>query len=427
MACALVECGCLPASDCDPPVDFAKRLTEGDIEARCYAAKRLAEKGPQAVGAVPELIEALKDDNEEFNREVTTALRAIGKPSVSQLLRFIENKDRPVVQRAKCLQVIRGMDHNCAELSLPVLLKALNGDEPLLQVEALSSIGDYYVRDVDDRRRIAKLFLRHVLEVVTDKNTGKDVLLQGICTLGDFGPNARDAIPSLLLIAEEQFVKEEIYTGQAGFFALANIGSDSVPGLVNIIKNPGKRQSVRLEALHALREMARGTAADSVPFLISTLKDDDQLVRCVVADTLASVGAHDNDTLPALEVFINTGTQIDRIVGARAMFSIDRKNPISIPTFIQCLLGSDKDSRHRAVTELRVVGSDIEPYVAEIVSRIREADCDVQICVVNVLENLGPNGKEYIPVLESIAKDNVKEVKQEAEKAIKTIQKSLQK
>jgi HEAT repeat protein len=102
--------------------------------------------------------------------------------------------------------------------------------------------------------------------------------------LGDLGPAAKTAIPSLVLAMrdEAEAVREQ------ATLALVEIGADegAVPALTGAVQDSDA--VVRAGAASALGGIGSG-ARSAVPALIEALKDHDPSVKCAAADALRRI------------------------------------------------------------------------------------------------------------------------------------------
>src|SRR5262245_59803744 len=90
------------AQDKEPPTDkekleaLLKDLKSKDVETRYEAIMALAEFGPDANAAVPELVRALQEPSEDLRVAAALTLGKIGKGAVKSVAELLTHKDTEV-------------------------------------------------------------------------------------------------------------------------------------------------------------------------------------------------------------------------------------------------------------------------------------------------------------------------------------------
>jgi len=103
---------------------------------RRRAAETLARIGPAAAPAVPELIDALSDDQYAVHKAAENALTRIGAPAVSALTRGLSTRNEQLRRR-----IVSILGH-LGPSSAPALVQTLRKDESsFIRLSAIESLG----------------------------------------------------------------------------------------------------------------------------------------------------------------------------------------------------------------------------------------------------------------------------------------------
>ena len=267
-------------------------------------------------------------------------------------------------------------------------------------------------------------------------------------TLGLIGPDAREAIPALIIALSRQ---EERDTDEFPFgwappiqynatFALGRMGKDAVPHLIALLSNSDR--SIRVLALFALEQIG-SEAQEAVPHLLRLLQSQDDQMRLLAAITLAKISAEADAFLPEVisalvlpeliaalpienrQVQIKVASAIGnlgkaatqavpdliRIIGEGSFFSADwalrdsatqaliEIGANAIPSLIVALGNENTIISARSSFALTEIGSDAIPAL---VLALRDPDLEVRRRAAFVL---GQIGVDAIPVLEITLQD----------------------
>ena len=122
LAVAGLVTGCSPSK---PKVDIAAQLEalkSSDANVKSDALATIAEAGPAATAAVPQLIEELKNSNALVRRLAAYALGQIGAPAATvalpELRKLMDDGDRDVVRNA--LNAIKAIDPKSPEAKVQI-------------------------------------------------------------------------------------------------------------------------------------------------------------------------------------------------------------------------------------------------------------------------------------------------------------------
>ncbi|MCH5372501.1 MAG: HEAT repeat domain-containing protein, partial [Planctomycetes bacterium] len=119
--------------------------TEDDELFRREAQMALAAIGPDAVAAVPVLIESLASDDREVRGSACYALGKIGPaaaeavPALQSRLNELEDSDKVAIVWA--LLNIKPDDEEIATRAVPILVGALDAPDEIVRAEAASAVG----------------------------------------------------------------------------------------------------------------------------------------------------------------------------------------------------------------------------------------------------------------------------------------------
>jgi HEAT repeat protein len=274
------------------------------------AAFALAQLGPDAAPAVPDLIKALGHKRPEDRTLAVQALGRVGGQSpeaVAALGRVLaDDKELPAVQLA-------------AVDALGKLGEA--GTAPL--VEALKS------KKADVRRAaVTALAQSPALPAAAVpalagrlRDDAPSVRTSAAAALGEIGERAKEAAPDLGRALAENGQPPEVVKAAAA--ALARLGDTGTAALVAALKD--KQPAVRAAAAAAMGDV-RMAPPSAVNALAEALGDDDSGVRVAAADSLGNIGRRAKSALSALEQHAKSDPNEEvRRAAAKAIASINRE------------------------------------------------------------------------------------------------------
>ena len=117
-----------------------KALKSRDDSDRLAAARRLGDLGPRSVDAVPALVSAMEDVDNEVALAASAALRRIGKVGIPHLLKFMRDAQEKEKFRWYAAEALADLGPD----SLPYLLQSMDNHDIAVQmmaVDALPRIG----------------------------------------------------------------------------------------------------------------------------------------------------------------------------------------------------------------------------------------------------------------------------------------------
>lgn len=242
-----------------------------EMRLRVQAARTIAEFGPLAKGAVPYLLRALDDKNDELRIAVMGALvttAPYSKEAIPKIISLIKDKNPLVRRRAISALRVFGAE---AKDAVPLLMEAFLKDP-----------------DNDSSNK----------EVV-------NVRTAALLALAEIGPSAKEAVPVVVKALE---------AGDLDYSGLAHSAlSKILPGDERLVSVP---RAFLKDPKHAnFHHVAAGClyrvgpeAKEAVPELIAVLKgkklDDKKLewtTKYMVIQTLAKIGPDAKEAIPALQ------------------------------------------------------------------------------------------------------------------------------
>jgi HEAT repeat protein len=208
-----------------------------------------------------------------------------------------------------------------------------------------------------------------------------------IASLGRFGSDAQSAIPALL----QAFKNADPTTRYLAINALESIGVETkkkevVDALIDVLKD--KDASVWFQAVGVLSGIGE-SAKPAIPALLKALEDKKALLggRSNVISALRAIGA-----------------------GAKA-----------VPAISRLLRDKDSDISNNALAYLQeLTPEEAKEAVPALIAilKTKEYPC---LPAVAILTKMGPTAKEAIPALNELLRDEDKDLRESARKALKAI------
>ena len=252
---------------------------------RREAADSLAQLGPDAAGAVPELINLLSDEETRVHDSAISALYQIGPaaseavPSLTGLL----DDESLSFDHSSIIAAIGKI--GAAETVLPTLVSALKDTDASVRKAAVKALGDFGVASAP---AVADLTL-----LLTDEDM--DVRNAAAQALGEIGPEASESVPAL--VAALNNTENDEYMQCRISTALGNIGPEAaaaVPSLIPVVEGGGMCDNEAIEALGNIGP----AAAEAVPAIVPYLTEDFKFQTAVEA--LRKMGPSAIQAVPAL-------------------------------------------------------------------------------------------------------------------------------
>jgi len=284
-----------------------------------------------------------------------------------------------------------------AEEAIPALIRALDDTHYEVRREsanAMEKIGS------SSNELIPVFILTNKLE-----SKGWSEALQAAKEIGDIGPTAKDAIPALVMILNNEHDSWSVHyhlTQTEAARTVAKIGppaaADAIPALINCLDHlkPGVREA----AVIALRDtgpevkMAVPTIADLVA------KDKVAVVRMEAAKTLGVIGPEASFALPTLVTALNNDKNPYVCQeAAMAMAKIDPASPLALDALARHLVDFDPIVRTAAAKALVSTGPHAKFAIAPLTHALDNDTDPIRIEAVKALGNIGPDAKWARPVI----------------------------
>jgi HEAT repeat protein len=270
-----------PGPDLEVPKELvdvlavSEELNQEDASKRIAALLALGKAGAVARPVLPALIDALKDDDAEVRVQAQAALDRVGPATKEDLpiLSLALGDDAPEVRAFAAGAVGQlGME---ARDQLPVLCELVEDGNAQVSAAAQKS-----------REQIEKQLLTDLTRRL--KDDAPDTRRDAARELGEMGPDASSAIPSLT----QALGDDNAAVRQAAADALVQMGPEAVPVLVQTLTE--ENAAVRIAAVSALGRFGPD-AQDAVPALMALTVDP--RVGLEVRETLIILGV---DAVPAM-------------------------------------------------------------------------------------------------------------------------------
>lgn len=366
-------------------------LDKGTPAERLQALRTLAEIGPDAQAAVPQLIQSLRDPDEILRRRAGSALVAIGPKQIAlvePLVKALDVDDDAV--QANLGTVLVGVGP-IATTRLIALLKsedavARRGAAIALEafgVDALPAVKPLVkaLQDKDTAVRLATA--RALVKIEPKEKASYPVLAEGLMTAD---PRGRQQIMTLLTESGQQALAAPVFRKMLhakdavlrndAILGLRKLGKDAVP--------------VLLEGLQSATVDVRRDAAAGLFDVVQTVRRD----RARVADDqdpadadakLKSVLDALKKAEPALAKMLGDDDIELRLTVAKTLYQAGGDLEQALPTMIAALEDKDAKVRRLALQALRGVPDQSERMHKVLLAAAKDAVIDVKLEALTVL------------------------------------------
>lgn len=361
-----------------PPL--LKLLASPDTAVRRGAAVELGLIGRHARDALPSLQPALKDSDFMVRIAVAEAILRIDPKQPAALPVLLDAvKHSDLVVRRQSLQALARIGAQ-AKSAVPELVKALKDPDAGVRwaaADALAHVGPE-----------AKAAVPALVEALKDPS----IRPIAIDALGGIGAEAKVAAGPLAELCQDQNVTVK----RTAAMALARIGGTearpAVPVFIEMLKGHDAR--LRWDAMLYLAGMGR-EAKEAVPALAELAKADGVAACC-----LAQVGGPEAaPAIPMLIQLLSSGEW-------DTSYALVEIGPAIVDPLLDAArnLGHWKARSFAANALAKVIAQDAK-LVPKLTARLKTADANTRMTVLNVLSELGEKGKPAVPAVVGVLKD----------------------
>lgn len=342
-----------------------QQLADADPATRAKACQALGEKGT----AIPELVKALKDDNENVVRSAVGALENVGPAAQAELIRAFQDKNHPA--RARIVAVLGKVGDG--RICGPILIAALQDKDAKVRESAAQALG-------------------------VQPETKDRILAELLAALKDENPAVRQAATD-------------------GLKQWEPLHESDVPVLAAALKgNPNEEAvEVRRQAADALERLG-ADAKKAVPELVEALKDKDAAVRRSAVKALGKIGPEVKEK--ALVGLIDVLADADKEVSRHAKRNLNRFDlgPAELSLLVTALKSKSAEVRHFAVGALEKIGppaKEAVPALLAVLKRERD-DAELRRNIYQALAKIDPETQGGLDVLLAALKEEDVVLRKEA-------------
>jgi HEAT repeat protein len=419
--------------------ESTRALKSDKPAARAQAASEIGRLGPQAIAAVPELIEALQDESLAVRHEAILAIEQIGPaaraavPLLTEILRAPESRLKIEVMNA-----LGSIGHDALDAA-PLLTDELTADDQRVAVAAAFALASILPLGSDDmkpaipvlvkglqnkHRQIqfesvrgltlaGPLALPDLSELLGNYDQDPHSVVPALGVLRSLGPGAARALPSMIQALNS---KHDLVVMNAlnVIASLGPAGKDALP-VIRKKMAAGEHQLVRTHAIASVAAL-RQEAAPAVPELTTTLEEKDAGLRRAAAQALGEIGARSK---PAVSSLIGALRDDDQTVALAAAHALARIAPAATAALIPLI--KERRVARWAVLIISEAGAAAAPAVPALRGALADADDDFARDIIQALGNIGPDASEAVPDLIKIAEDEESNLRQAAVLALGNI------
>jgi HEAT repeat protein len=375
----------LPLRD---PVELAVEILESALSdpvpaVRGQAALALSKIGPVAESAVPSLIETLRDADERVRCQAADALGAIAVDDMTTANALValltDPKGAVKIAAARAL----GVQQTAATLAITALRPLLQDEEEAVRTTAAEAIARFGHLD-------------HAASDVLSEALGNQdsvVRAQTAEALGTIGAAALHTVPALVKATTDSNDRVRAKAVEALGKIGENGAAESVPGLVRALRDRDNWVSaLAAEALGQIGDSADG----AIPALVRSLTHNNAEVRRNSAEALGRMSSTAAVARPSIETATHDTDGGVRAQAIRALGSIGAPTPTSTSAIMAGLKDIDPRVRAAAVEAIGQWGEPTPLVVATVLELLDDADDLVKVQVTKVLPKLAGPTPEVI-------------------------------
>ncbi|MDD2714538.1 MAG: HEAT repeat domain-containing protein [Candidatus Wallbacteria bacterium] len=382
---------------------LTKALSENSQRLRLFVIDTLGHYGKAASDTAVQLTPLYADGSRELRGQILNTLGEIEpdfKISFSLISKALTDKDDSL--RTQAEEVLKKLAVSTD--ALPLLLESLSHKDQTIRATAASTIG-FSNQDLKPAIPLLTNCLADPIKTVKDNAAASLIRIGGpaVSYLGAKLQSSDNAEIKLVLEVLDRF------GDQAG---------SAVQAIVPKLNDPDLE--IRRLCLKILGNVQSGP--ECIPAVIQLLKDNDPEVCRLAIKALEKNGSTSAAAIPELTASLSSSDPYLRRLAIKALDSIDIDKKITGTTLIRALNGSDSYLREYADEALTRMDKNPQLAVAAYGIALHDSDPFVRTYAAKALSRFGSGSREFIPVLQEMAKsDESFTVRSAAQEALKTI------
>ncbi|MDP6353700.1 MAG: HEAT repeat domain-containing protein [Planctomycetota bacterium] len=358
-----------------------------------------AKQGSQAVLAVSRLIKAARVYDKEEMSAASWALSKIGKPAVPALIRAMRDFDDNV--RWQAVVAMGRIGYPGAKAAIPVIVKAMGDIDPDVRGASAVSLGMFKQRSPQIIGTLRKNLKDEHGMVRADAYWALWALVR-----------EPQAVPALIALLNHK----DWMVSHGAAYHLGEIGKPAVlPLMKHLTSKTPRGRHLAAEALGRIGP----DASVCVPALIAALKDKDRLVVEASIRSLGQLGSAANNPLLA---FLNSEKGTARRDAIRALGGFSEEGAPAVPLLAK-LLNTDPETQAQCMQTLGMIGPKAASASRDIEVFLGHPNPDFRGAAAQALGRMGKGAAGALPRLMALAEnDKADFVRAAAGQAIRLIQ-----
>jgi WD40 repeat protein/HEAT repeat protein len=376
--------------------------------------RELGRMGPDAVQAVPALLQRLSAPGDDVRKEAIAALDRIGPPEpgqASRLLPLLADVSVPAGQRY-ALDALTVLGPETARQALVPLVDLLRDRDATLRRKAVVLLGQ-----IGPAGRVWALTA--LIDRLRDSNA--EVSQAAAVALGQLGPITRSDIPLLKKLLADATPAVRRFAVNS-LTVLAREAAEATPGLLKLLEGEQTADLRRLALLALLKIDPKDRAF--VEACNRSLDDEDPGVRRQAVGGLAKAGLDRGALGGLLRALQHSDVEVARTADeALAEVKLDKNHVPAVAAVLS--RPATKVARMRLLDLLTPLGPEAAAALPGVRKVLKEATGDPQLKAIQAVAALGPAAQEAGADLAPLLFENDRKLKMEACIALAQIESAL--
>ena len=400
---------------------YGLKDSDDQVKINCLAA--LQALGTGAKLAAPALNEALSDIHHGVRQQAFQTLQNMGEDPRKGLKKALNAKDNRIRINTASIMLVNGVE---VDLALPILVEGLKENEVDLRLQAAHAL----CQTGRERDRVMPILVQGL------KSNTQAVQAQALQGLSMLGNQAEEAVPAIIDLFKSH---KEVNLRVQSLQVLAQHGAKGLPTILDALKD--KEDGVRQQAVYvlnnvqgdltksikqispllkddniqirqAVQQLFYRMGREGVPFLIESLKDNDQNVQWTAIMHLRNLGAEGVKALPAM-VELAKNKKIDPNLRNQLTYTMAGFGKEGVDALVKLFEETQESGLKANAIQALFNYNHRDKGVRLLVVGLKDKDAKVRLAMAQIVPQYGldNNAKELFAVLKTLLKDPDQDVR----------------